>query len=154
MVTNRDIAIPLRLVAHNYIIQANAGEGDGMQQILICPNCQTQNSINQRFCIRCGIPLIISCPNCRTNMPLMSKFCPNCGIQFNQSIQQSTKEKKGKSGWAIFGMMLCMLGILCLVAVPVIFLASSGSVGGSLIARAIIAGIVNITVGLSLIRRG
>jgi len=43
-----------------------------------CPNCQTLNPINAKFCLECGNRLII-CPNCGTiNLPV-AKFCIECG---------------------------------------------------------------------------
>ncbi len=43
-----------------------------------CPNCQTLNPINAKFCLECGNRLVI-CPNCGTvNLPV-AKFCIECG---------------------------------------------------------------------------
>ena len=43
-----------------------------------CPNCQTLNPINAKFCLECGNRLIV-CPNCGTvNLPI-AKFCIECG---------------------------------------------------------------------------
>ncbi len=43
-----------------------------------CPNCQTLNPINAKFCLECGNRLIV-CPNCGTiNLPV-AKFCIECG---------------------------------------------------------------------------
>ncbi len=43
-----------------------------------CPNCQTLNPINAKFCLECGNRLIV-CPNCGTvNLPY-AKFCIECG---------------------------------------------------------------------------
>lgn len=114
------------------------------------------------------------CPRCGAPVMFGVGFCSRCGTQMNwptqqqppqyqqpqqtgssyqqQQIQQSTAKGRGTSGWAIFGIILLAIGILCLVAVPVIFLASSGNVGGSLIVKAVIAGILNISIGLSLMR--
>lgn len=148
------LSMTLRFIIQNHIIGQNVGGGAGMEQMLICSNCRTQNSIGQRFCIGCGMPLTISCPNCGADMPPTSKFCTNCGVQFILSTQQPVKERKGKSGWAIFGMILLTTGILCLVSIPVILLTSSGDIEGILWIRATIVGIFNISVGLSLMRKG
>ncbi len=44
-----------------------------------CPNCQTINPPNAKFCQECGNRLVV-CPNCHTvNLP-MAKFCIECGI--------------------------------------------------------------------------
>ncbi len=43
-----------------------------------CPNCQTLNPINAKYCLECGNRLVI-CPNCGTvNLPV-AKFCIECG---------------------------------------------------------------------------
>jgi class 3 adenylate cyclase/tetratricopeptide (TPR) repeat protein len=43
-----------------------------------CPNCQTINPANAKFCLECGNRLIV-CPNCGTvNLPI-AKFCIECG---------------------------------------------------------------------------
>src|SRR6185312_3023085 len=44
-----------------------------------CPNCQTLNLPNARFCMECGNRLLV-CPNCQTvNLP-RAKFCIECGM--------------------------------------------------------------------------
>jgi predicted ATPase/class 3 adenylate cyclase len=49
-------------------------EGIGMR----CPNCQTVNPPNAKFCLECGNRLLV-CPNCGTvNLPV-AKFCIECG---------------------------------------------------------------------------
>jgi len=43
-----------------------------------CPNCQTLNPPNAKFCLECGNRLVV-CPNCGTvNLPF-AKFCIECG---------------------------------------------------------------------------
>jgi class 3 adenylate cyclase/tetratricopeptide (TPR) repeat protein len=43
-----------------------------------CPNCQTVNPPNAKFCLECGNRLVV-CPNCGTiNLPF-AKFCIECG---------------------------------------------------------------------------
>ncbi len=43
-----------------------------------CPNCQTINPINAKYCLECGNRLIV-CPKCGTvNLPI-AKFCIECG---------------------------------------------------------------------------
>src|SRR5579875_649370 len=44
-----------------------------------CPNCQTINPVEAKFCLECGNRLVV-CPNCGTvNLP-RAKFCMECGI--------------------------------------------------------------------------
>jgi class 3 adenylate cyclase len=44
-----------------------------------CPNCQTENPPNAKFCFNCGAPLGQRCANCQTELPSGARFCPNCG---------------------------------------------------------------------------
>lgn len=45
-----------------------------------CPNCQTINPINAKYCLECGNRLI-GCPKCGTvNLPI-AKFCIECGTR-------------------------------------------------------------------------
>ena len=46
---------------------------------LICPNCQTENPANARFCISCGQPLPRVCAVCGTVNPPSARFCNQCG---------------------------------------------------------------------------
>jgi class 3 adenylate cyclase/tetratricopeptide (TPR) repeat protein len=46
---------------------------------MICPNCQTKNREDARFCSNCGHNLFITCPNCGEESPPSAKFCFNCG---------------------------------------------------------------------------
>src|SRR5579885_1232099 len=43
-----------------------------------CPNCQTMNPANAKFCLECGNRLVV-CPNCGTVNLLIEKFCIECG---------------------------------------------------------------------------
>ncbi|GCE19387.1 adenylate/guanylate cyclase domain-containing protein [Dictyobacter kobayashii] len=43
-----------------------------------CPNCQTLNPPNAKFCLECGNRLL-GCPNCGTINPSGAKFCIECG---------------------------------------------------------------------------
>src|SRR5437588_13031307 len=43
-----------------------------------CPNCQTLNPPNAKYCLECGNRLVV-CPHCGTiNLPI-AKFCIECG---------------------------------------------------------------------------
>ncbi|MCC6189601.1 MAG: AAA family ATPase, partial [Anaerolineales bacterium] len=44
-----------------------------------CPNCQTENPPNAKFCFNCGAALSQRCPNCQSELPRGARFCPNCG---------------------------------------------------------------------------
>src|SRR6266702_4130744 len=50
-----------------------------------CPNCQTVNPPQAKFCLECGNRLVI-CPNCGTvNVPL-AKFCIECGTALARKV--------------------------------------------------------------------
>ncbi len=44
-----------------------------------CPNCQTENPANAKFCLNCGTALAQCCSNCQAELPSGAKFCMNCG---------------------------------------------------------------------------
>ena len=49
-----------------------------------CPNCQTVNPPNAKFCLECGNRLVV-CPNCGTvNLPT-AKFCIECGTSLTMT---------------------------------------------------------------------
>ena len=53
------------------------------QQVVLCPNCGTQNNVGAKFCGNCGKSLApvakMICPKCGAAMPETMKFCGNCG---------------------------------------------------------------------------
>lgn len=51
---------------------------------MICPNCQTDNPENARFCISCGTPLPRVCPVCGAVNPPGARFCNQCGAPLEQ----------------------------------------------------------------------
>ena len=55
-----------------------------------CPNCQTDNPDQAKFCFNCGTPLALTCSNCGTSLPGGAKFCFNCGHQFAQLGEDRT----------------------------------------------------------------
>ncbi|MEO8972382.1 MAG: adenylate/guanylate cyclase domain-containing protein [Ktedonobacteraceae bacterium] len=55
-----------------------------------CPNCQTINPPEAKFCLECGNRLVV-CPNCGTiNLP-MAKFCIECGTPLSQGVTRSVQ---------------------------------------------------------------
>jgi class 3 adenylate cyclase len=46
---------------------------------MICPNCQTANAANARFCQNCGQPLARVCANCGAINAPDARFCNQCG---------------------------------------------------------------------------
>lgn len=53
-----------------------------------CPNCQTINPTNAKFCLECGNRLVV-CPTCGTvNLPF-AKFCIECGTALQSTATDS-----------------------------------------------------------------
>lgn len=44
-----------------------------------CPNCQTKNPDEARFCSNCGTALSLNCTHCGTSLQPGARFCHNCG---------------------------------------------------------------------------
>lgn len=53
---------------------------------MICPNCQTVNLDNARFCIACGKPLPRVCPKCGALNPPAARFCNQCGTPLDSPL--------------------------------------------------------------------
>ena len=53
---------------------------------MICPNCQTNNPNNARFCLNCGQGLVQKCSNCKSDLAPGALFCMHCG----QPVQLQT----------------------------------------------------------------
>jgi predicted ATPase/class 3 adenylate cyclase len=59
-----------------------------------CPNCQTINPPNAKFCLECGNRLVV-CPNCGTvNLPF-AKFCIECGTLLGGDTSASYNGENG-----------------------------------------------------------
>jgi class 3 adenylate cyclase len=48
---------------------------------MICPNCDTHNRENARYCLRCGWWLLPHCPSCHEEIPAGVFFCDQCGLR-------------------------------------------------------------------------
>jgi uncharacterized membrane protein YvbJ len=44
-----------------------------------CPNCQTENRENRKFCHDCGFRLVLICPQCNSENLPGERFCGECG---------------------------------------------------------------------------
>lgn len=53
---------------------------------MTCPECQTTNPDNARFCIGCGRALPRICPTCGTANPPTARFCNQCGTPLPGSL--------------------------------------------------------------------
>lgn len=58
----------------------------------LCPHCGNSNTLNARFCSRCGTQLkvpeeVVVCRTCGTRNSPMANFCRNCGSQLKVGEQ-------------------------------------------------------------------
>ena len=87
-------------------------------------------------------------------MPSSSGFCTNCGAQVGVGTRppgQPVKQHKPTSGWAIFGGMLFVLGVLCIVAGPVFIMTRpEAEQSTALLIRVIVIGGLGLIIGLPL----
>src|SRR5437660_12799910 len=58
-------------------------------QSIRCPNCQTINPANAKFCLECGKRLLV-CPNCGTVNPSVAKFCIECGTALRPKSEHTS----------------------------------------------------------------
>ena len=47
----------------------------------VCPDCQTENARNAKFCKNCGKSFMKTCPNCGKSLSSQAKFCDDCGTK-------------------------------------------------------------------------
>jgi class 3 adenylate cyclase len=47
--------------------------------LMKCPNCQTENPADAKFCFNCGHKFVRRCTNCQSELPAGARFCMNCG---------------------------------------------------------------------------
>lgn len=68
----------------NNVIMSSFGANAANENEVICPNCNSANNNNTKFCGNCGSPLTATCPNCGASVALDTKFCNQCGSPMNQ----------------------------------------------------------------------
>jgi len=56
-----------------------------------CPNCQTENPEDKKFCRKCGSKLSRTCPQCHSEVVPGDQFCGDCGHQLE--AEPSPKEQ-------------------------------------------------------------
>lgn len=68
----------------NSVLMNSFGANAASENQVICPNCNSVNDSNTKFCGNCGSPLTATCPQCGVNVSLEAKFCTECGSPINQ----------------------------------------------------------------------
>jgi class 3 adenylate cyclase/tetratricopeptide (TPR) repeat protein len=54
-----------------------------------CPECQSDNRQEAKFCSECGHKFDLSCPECRNSVKAYSKFCDECGCKLAYPSDES-----------------------------------------------------------------
>lgn len=67
----------------------------------ICPRCGNSNSLNAKFCSRCGAQLkvpeeAVICPKCHTRNTSVSNFCRSCGTSLHKGNPTKICPKCGR----------------------------------------------------------
>ena len=67
----------------------------------ICPHCNDSNSLNARFCARCGAKLVVPeevvvCHKCHTRNNPLANFCRNCGTPLKSNAMTKICPKCGR----------------------------------------------------------
>jgi class 3 adenylate cyclase len=63
-----------------------------------CPECQSNNPADARFCNKCGSQLEIACPKCSKANPPDSNFCNGCGHSLVQEEKPDETPEPPSSG--------------------------------------------------------
>ncbi|MGH2522607.1 MAG: adenylate/guanylate cyclase domain-containing protein [Anaerolineales bacterium] len=61
-----------------------------------CPNCQTENPANAKFCLNCGKALGNRCANCQAELPAGARFCMNCGQPVSAAAPAETARDEAR----------------------------------------------------------
>jgi hypothetical protein len=63
-------------------------------RVWVCPECKTNNLLNKRFCMHCGVQnpgaqaaAALTCSHCGAGLKAYTKFCTRCG----QKVQAEAK---------------------------------------------------------------
>lgn len=60
------------------VMMNSFGGNTATENEVLCPNCQSVNAKNTKFCSNCGSPLTATCPSCGASVAHDTKFCSEC----------------------------------------------------------------------------
>lgn len=66
------------------VMMSSFGANAANENEIICPNCNSPNNKDTKFCGNCGSPLTATCPSCGASVGLDTKFCSQCGNPMKQ----------------------------------------------------------------------
>lgn len=78
----------------------------------ICPRCGNSNSLNAKYCARCGVQLkvpteAVVCHKCHTRNSALANFCRNCGATLKVGAQTKICPRCGREIGAEENMCAC-----------------------------------------------
>lgn len=82
----------------NYCKMTFVIDNDSLSTVLAtirtCPKCGTDNSLDNRFCKKCGQLLRINCPKCGKLIDSDSIFCSDCMVNIKEEIARRKEEEQ------------------------------------------------------------
>ncbi len=66
-----------------------------------CPDCETYNDSNRRYCLQCGKFLVLSCDRCSFSNPLRARYCGGCGDRLTASSASSGIDSEARVSRAV-----------------------------------------------------
>ena len=85
---------------------------NGSNSFNICPRCGNSNSLNAKYCSRCGAQLkvpteAVVCHKCHTRNSSLANFCRNCGATLKVGAQTKICPRCGREIGAAENMCAC-----------------------------------------------
>ena len=76
------------------VMMSSFGANAANENEIICPNCNSPNNKDTKFCGNCGSPLTATCPNCGASIDATKSNCEYCGNSHNYYQEWYLKEVK------------------------------------------------------------
>lgn len=64
-----------------------------------CPECDSANPLDARYCFRCGANLLRRCPSCGQENLLSAEYCVSCGVTLDivTVLMMRLQDREGES---------------------------------------------------------